>query len=319
MKISIVGSAGFIGTNLSRKLSDYTHVNIDKLPLNSDKKEMVVADVRDYATLKNAIPSSDWIVLLAAEHRDDVSPISLYYDVNVEGTKNIIKVAEELNINKILFTSSVAVYGLNKNNPDEGFPVDPFNHYGKSKFEAEELLRGWYEKDPQNRTLVVVRPTVVFGPKNRGNVYNLLRQIASGKFLMIGSGENKKSMAYVENVTGFMKHIISQDLKGYHLYNYADKPDLTTNELVIQSQASLGTGKQPIRVPYFVGYAAGLFFDLVAKLTNKKLPISSIRVKKFCATTQYDATKMLQTGYKPDYSLRDGIDITIKSIQNGDN
>ena len=80
-------------------------------------------------------------------------------------------------VKNIIFTSSVAVYGLNKKNPNEQRPTDPFNHYGKSKLKAEEVLREWYEKDPENRQVQIIRPTVIFGERNRGNVYNLLKQI----------------------------------------------------------------------------------------------------------------------------------------------
>lgn len=318
MKITVVGGAGFIGSNLLKKLTAHAVVNIDKSKLNIDGKEMLVGDVRDYNSLQDTIAPTDWLVVLAAEHRDDVSPASLYYDVNVEGIKNVLKVADERNIKQILFTSSVAVYGLNKENPNEEHPVDPFNHYGKSKYEAEELLRSWYEKDPHGRTLVIIRPTVVFGPKNRGNVYNLLRQIASGRFLMIGSGENKKSMAYVENMTGFIQYCIEKDIRGYYLFNYADKPDLTTKELVDHAYLSLEGKKGSIQIPYFVGYAAGIAFDILAKMLNRKFPISSVRVQKFCATTQFDASKAIAFGYTPKYSLKDGIDITIKSIRDTD-
>jgi len=66
------------------------------------------------------------VVLLAAEHRDDVSPISLYYDVNVQGAKNVLNAMDKNSIKSIVFTSSVAVYGLNKSNPDETHPADPY-------------------------------------------------------------------------------------------------------------------------------------------------------------------------------------------------
>jgi nucleoside-diphosphate-sugar epimerase len=104
-------------------------------------------------------------------------------------------VAEEKGIKTIVFTSSVAIYGFAPLGTDESGEINYFNDYGRTKYEAELVYKAWYEKDPENRKLVIVRPTVVFDEQNRGNVYNLLRQIASGKFMMIGNGENRKSMA----------------------------------------------------------------------------------------------------------------------------
>lgn len=313
-KVSIIGGSGFIGENLHHALqSEYEVCNIDKN--QSSSFSTVIADVRNISELNAAIQNPDWIVLLAAEHKDNVSPFSLYYDVNVKGTENVLNLMREKNIRKIIFTSTVAVYGLNKTNPDENFPTEPFNDYGKSKLQAEELLRAWYNEAPQDRTLIIVRPTVVFGPKNKGNVYNLLQQILSGKFLMIGNGENKKSMAYVGNLVSFI-HFSMNETKGtgYQLFNYADKPDLTTNQLVkIISQLS-GTKLSQLRIPYFVGYLAGLTFDMMSKITGKEMVISSIRIKKFCATTQYSNKKVEEFDFKAPMTLQEGLNQTIKSL-----
>lgn len=312
--MSIIGGSGFIGENLHHALqSEYEVCNIDKN--QSSSFSTVIADVRNISELNAAIQNPDWIVLLAAEHKDNVSPFSLYYDVNVKGTENVLNLMREKNIRKIIFTSTVAVYGLNKTNPDENFPTEPFNDYGKSKLQAEELLRAWYNEAPQDRTLIIVRPTVVFGPKNKGNVYNLLQQILSGKFLMIGNGENKKSMAYVGNLVSFI-HFSMNETKGtgYQLFNYADKPDLTTNQLVkIISQLS-GTKLSQLRIPYFVGYLAGLTFDMMSKITGKEMAISSIRIKKFCATTQYSNKKVEEFDFKAPMTLQEGLNQTIKSL-----
>lgn len=314
MKIQVVGAGGFIGTNIKPKLKEHELVSIDKVPTNLVGDPMLVADVRDPIALSQVMSPSDWLVLLAAEHRDDVHPLSLYYDVNVEGVKNIINIVDKFKISRILFTSSVAVYGLNKDNPNEEHIVDPFNHYGKSKFVAEELLREWYLRAPLERTLIILRPTVVFGPKNRGNVYNLLSQISSGRFMMIGRGKNKKSMAFVENITDFIRYCIEKNMNGYQLFNYADKPDLTTKQLVCHSQKLLEGKAINIRIPYFIGYIAGMFFDFLSMVSGRKFPISAVRVKKFCATTQFDASKIKTTGFIPKYSIEEGIDLTIASI-----
>lgn len=152
--------------------------------------------------------------------------------MNVQGTRNVIEAMNKNGVKNIIFTSSVAVYGLNKENPDENHPVDPFNHYGKSKWQAEDVLREWYQQQPEQRSLTIIRPTVIFGERNRGNVYNLLKQISGGKFAMVGAGTNYKSMAYVGNIVAFIKYLLSHSHAGYEVYNYIDKPDLSMNELV---------------------------------------------------------------------------------------
>ena len=215
MKVLIIGGSGFVGTRIIELLrKEHQVLNLDKNNSHFYPEITVIQDIRDTNTLTNKFEHQDAVILLAAEHRDDVSPTSLYYDVNVSGTKNVLNVMSEKGINNIIFTSSVAIYGLNKPNPDENFPPDPFNHYGKSKWQAEEALRDWYEESPDKRSLTIIRPTVIFGERNRGNVYNLLKQIATGRFLMVGNGKNKKSMAYVGNVASFVEYQLNNNKPG---------------------------------------------------------------------------------------------------------
>lgn len=310
--ITIIGGSGFVGTRLIGQLGQENCNNIDK---NLSVKYPDITTIQNILEigLSDSIPSStQTIVLLAAEHRDNVNPTSLYYDVNVQGTKNVLETMDKNGVKNIVFTSSVAVYGLNKKNPNEQHPVDPFNHYGKSKWQAEEVLREWYNKDKENRSLTIIRPTVIFGERNRGNVYNLLKQIASGKFLMIGKGTNYKSMAYVGNVTAFIKYQLENLKPGYKLYNYIDKPDLDMNELVAQVEKSLNKKIPSTHFPYWLGMSGGYGFDILSKLTGKKFSVSSVRVKKFCATTQFDATAAHSSGFTAPYSLAEGLDRTLQ-------
>ena len=316
-KITIIGGSGFVGTRLINELGADLCANIDKNQSLTYPKSTILHNILDTGLSQKMPKDVDTVVLLAAEHRDDVSPVSLYYDVNVEGTRNVLKAMDERGITKIIFTSSVAVYGLGKANPNENHPVDPFNHYGKSKFQAEQVLQEWYNKDPQNRSVVIIRPTVIFGERNRGNVYNLLKQIASGRFLLIGKGLNKKSMAYVGNIAALIHYFTDNISIGYNIFNYVDKPDLTMRELVSHVEKELQRKVLPIRLPYWFGYSAGMLFDIMAKLSGKKFSVSAVRVKKFCATTQFDAFKVLNMGFKPKYTLMDGLSRTL-SYEFGD-
>ena len=217
---------------------------------------------------------------------------------------------DEAGIKNLIFTSSVAVYGLNKKNPKENHTKDPFNNYGKSKWEAEKTIKDWYDKDPAGKSVTIIRPTVIFGERNRGNVYNLLKQISSGKFIMIGDGQNKKSMAYVENIVAFIINRIENRQLGYNIYNYSDKPDYTMSEITTLIERKMSLNIPKIRIPYWLGLLGGYAFDLLAFLIQKKLSISSVRVKKFCATTQFDAEKS-HSVFRPPYTLEDGLNKTL--------
>ena len=312
-KICLIGASGFVGTRLIELISNNLKIkNIDKNPSHFFPENTEIGDVRDQECLDAGLADFDTVVLLAAEHRDDVSPVSLYYGVNVQGTKNVLAAMDKNGVKNIIFTSSVAIYGLNKTNPNETHPEDPFNHYGKSKWQAEEILREWYAKAPEHRSLTIIRPTVIFGERNRGNVYNLLKQIASGKFVMVGSGNNYKSMAYVGNIVSFIEYKLNNLSAGYEVYNYVDKPDLCMNELVAEVETSLNKKIPSVHLPYFAGMLGGYCFDIISKLMHKKFAVSSVRVKKFCATTQFDAEKVHNSGFVAPFTLSQGLDRTLQ-------
>lgn len=307
MRITLIGASGFVGTRLMSILNDNHQLrNIDLQTSSSFPKLTVTGDVRDQAQMNSLLSETDIVVLLAAQHRDDVTPTSLYYDTNVEGMKNVLHAMQLNGVKRLLFFSTVAIYGLNKDNPNENSPADPFNHYGKSKWQAETILQEWY-KEHQDWNIDIIRPTVIFGEKNRGNVYNLLHQLATGRFCRVGKGTNIKSMAYVGNVAAFAEYLIENVTEGYNVYNYADKPDMDMNALTELVCNALGKKRLPVRIPYWLGMAGGYIFDLLSILSQKNFTISSIRVKKYCATTQYDATKELNTEFFPPYTLKEGL------------
>lgn len=312
--INVIGGSGFLGTRLVRRLSSKEQLTVqitDKAPSKAYPDLVTLGDVRSVEQLRTSIANESVIINLAAEHRDDVRPLSLYGDVNVGGARNICTVAREKSVQTIIFTSSVAVYGFAPIGTDESGKISPFNDYGRTKYEAEQVFKDWQAEVPTERTLVIIRPTVVFGEQNRGNVYNLLRQIASRKFVMVGHGENRKSMAYVENIAAFIE--FSMGFKpGVHIYNFIDKPDFTMNSLVANVNRILGRPEKiGFRVPFAVGYMIGKGFDLVAALSGKRFAISSIRVKKFCANSVYN-NAIDQTGFVSPVPLEQALEQTVR-------
>lgn len=267
MKVTIIGGSGFIGTRIVDHFTqfkgyDFRIVDIRDSHFFNDIT--TIGDVRDQQQMDSALAGTDLVILLAAQHRDNVTPTSLYYDTNVGGMRTTLRAMERNGVKRILFFSSVAVYGINKDNPDETSPKDPFNHYGKSKWQAEQLLQEWHTMHA-DWNINVVRPTVTFGERNRGNVFN-----------------------------------------------YIDKPDYDMNQLVQHVETVLQKRLPAIRIPYAIGMAGGYCLDALAWLLRRKFAISAVRVKKFCATTEYDATRMQQTGFKPPYTLADGLARTLE-------
>jgi len=310
MNILITGGSGFVGSNLINVLSNSNSIlNIDKKESKWHKSISKILNINDEQNLNKIQFQADMIIHLAAEHRDDVKPKSLYQEVNVEGTKNIIKFAENRDINSIIFFSSVAVYGFAKRGTDENGKINPFNDYGSTKWLAEVELNKWYEKNPEKRRLIIIRPTVIFGPRNRGNFYNLINQVASSKFVMVGRGKNYKSLAYIDNVIDFVKKSLELD-KGNYCFNFIDKPESNMNKIMSVIYEALGKKKPKIYIPFFIAYSLAKLLDISSFISKKKFAISSIRIKKFCSDTSFE-TSVSKIGFKSKYSIEDAIKKTV--------
>lgn len=311
-KITVIGGSGFVGTNLCKQLiskkQDFEIIDLKKSNQFPDKCK--IADVRDLNSLRQAI-TGNVVVNLAAVHRDDVRDKFEYQRTNVDGAENVALVCKEKGIDKIIFTSTVAVYGFADPGTDENGPINPFNEYGRTKYEAEEKLRSWHATG--DHSLIIVRPTVIFGEGNRGNVFNLFNQIASGKFVMVGKGKNKKSIAYIENVVAFLEACISTDLN-YGVFNYVDSPNFTMNELISQVLRTVKNKDNiGLRLPYWLGMLFGYAADFVAKISGRNLPISSIRIKKFTASTEFVSAKGTLECFEAPFTLSEGIHRTLTS------
>ncbi len=307
MKIVVIGGSGFIGTRLVSHLLQRGHdVAIYDIAASAAHPERVVlGDVRDTAALTRALAGADAAINLAAEHRDDVRPESRYFDVNVDGAESLVAAAEKNALRRILFVSSAAVYGFDQANANESAPLLPANAYGKSKVEAENVYRRWCAADA-SRALLIVRPTVVFGEGNRGNVHHLVEQIRRGRFLMIGRGDNRKSIAYVGNLVEFLGTRL-ETAAGVHLYNYADKPDKSMRELAATIGTLTGRATPRLAVPYWLAWSIGGLCDGLARIRGKPLLISRVRVRKFCADTRIDAAALERSGFAPSHTIEEGL------------
>ena len=301
----IIGGSGFVGNALITLLGKENCFNIDKNPSKLYPDITFICDIRYPIDFYFNFKIHN-IILLAAEHKDDVTPISLYYDVNVNGTINVLNFMNKHNIKNLIFLSSVAVYGLNLNFPNELFPPNPFNHYGKSKLQAENEIIKWFSLNENQKKITIIRPTVIFGEGNRGNVFNLIKQIIDDKMIQIGNGLNYKSIAYIGNVVDFISHNINNTDLGLKIFNYSDTPDYNMNEFVHIVNESANRKKRYLKISYKFALLIGFIFDLFSFLTNKKFNISSIRIKKYCSNTQIDSNKAF-VNFKPKFTLKEGI------------
>lgn len=332
MKILITGGSGFIAEYFHRDLGALGHelVTLDLITPTpgtpSAASAYIHGDIRDPKALDEAMQGVDLVVNLAAAHHDFGIAHDTYYSVNEHGSQMVCDAMDRAGVKNVIFYSTVATYGDAQPPHHEEAPTQPNSPYGGSKLKGEAVFSNWVNKG-DGRNALIIRPTVTFGVHNFANMYSLIRQIDSGKYARFGPGTNIKSLSYVENIvdatlflSGLKADKPNREIENFEIFNFIDKPDLTSTE--ISDHVSKCLGKKPApALPYFVGMLLGLPFDVVIKLTGKNLPISTARVKKMFKTqTKFEADKLLSTGYTPKVELKEGINRMVQwYLQSGKN
>jgi nucleoside-diphosphate-sugar epimerase len=316
-KIAVTGGSGFIGAYFCRLLKnrgdEVVILDLVKPTEFSPHDLFVEGDIRDEVAVRKAFDGCDSVIHLAAAHHDFGIEEETYYSVNEGGLDVMTSVMDELDIKDIVFYSTVAVYGSAPPPLSEETKPEPESFYGKSKLKGEELLKRWVEKG-DGRNCLVIRPTVTYGPENFANMYSLLRQIDNGKFFFASGSNNIKSLSYIENITDATLFLMSKDgLAPFEIFNYIDKPDLTSVEIAETCYDSLGKKLPSWRPPTWLLLLGAKPFDVIIKLTGKNLPVSTARVKKlFVDQTKFEAQKIIDAGFEAKASVREGIDRTAK-------
>lgn len=314
-RIVVTGGSGFIGAHFCHVLKERGDeiVNLDLVEPSADipQDRFVQGDIRDEAAVREAFEGCDEILHLAAAHHDFGIEEKTFYDVNEEGLRVITSVMDELKMRRMIFYSTVAVYGNAPPPLSEETTPQPESFYGKSKLAGEKVLENWVELGDDRRCLVI-RPTVTYGPNNFANMYSLLRQVDKGRFFFASGSSNIKSLSYIENIADATLFLMEKDdLAAFEIFNYIDKPDLTSVEIAEACYDSLDKRIPSMRIPLWLLLLGAKPFDLMISLTGKNLPVSTARVKKlFVDQTKFEAQKIIDVGFKAEASVRDGIERT---------
>jgi nucleoside-diphosphate-sugar epimerase len=275
------------------------------------KNNVIKGDILDYEHLTESIPSdTDLIIHLAAEHKDEGPSVKDYFRVNELGTSHITKAAIENHVKKILFFSTVGVYG-EQICADEKSQLKPINPYGESKVAAEKIILNW-SNESAGRSGLIVRPTAVYGPDNRANIYRLIKQASTGMFIMPGDGKHHKSVVYVENVVASCLFLLDHFSPGISQFNLVDEPSIPLNELVAIIRSSSGKSRSVIHVPLLLLKCLLPIYGILQLMKKRSRSLSFSRLDKFGSSSQFDGQKIRNLGFKQPASTEDGIRKTIE-------
>ncbi|WP_420414603.1 NAD-dependent epimerase/dehydratase family protein [Roseibium sp.] len=301
----VFGGAGFIGSHLLRTLKgsgQYDELVCVDLVSPADPIDGVdykIADVRQPLSA-DLCQSPDEIYNLAAVHRTPGHETHEYYETNIAGATHICEFARAKQAKKIIFTSSIAVYGPDEAPKEETTAPAPQSAYGWSKLLAEQIQQSWQQEGP-DRKLVIVRPAVVFGAGEKGNFTRLAGALKKGFFLYPGRKDTIKACGYVGELIRTMKFMLEQD-EGQSLYNFCYAKPYTIEE-ICQSFGRVGGLSQPKGVvPLPLMKLASLPFEVLNALGFKN-GINRARIQKLVVSTNIVPAKLVASGYAYETDL----------------
>ena len=260
MKIIITGATGFVGSNLSKYLEDKGNV-VGKLSLRKS----------DWILNKNA----DVIIHLAGKAHDtaNTSADDEYFKVNRDLTIQLFEEFLNSEIRDFIYFSSVkATADTIEGILDENHPSDPKTPYGKSKLEAENYLLS--KQLRENKRLFIIRPCMIHGPGNKGNLNLLYKVVEKGIPWPLADFDNQRSFLSIDNLNFLIERIISDQNMTSGIYNFSDDKALSTNDLVKIIANTSGKTERLLKIPKHL-------ISFIAKTGDYlKLPLNSERLKK---------------------------------------
>tara|TARA_R110000744_G_C19371292_1_gene562663 strand:+ start:13190 stop:14185 length:996 start_codon:yes stop_codon:yes gene_type:complete len=314
----LFGGSGYIGTNLLSQILDesvFEKIYIcDIRPLlgfdfEKDKGRVIYIeiDVRKpiFIDLIESDVEKSWIFNFAAVHREPGHEYHEYFDTNIPGAKNINEFARKTGIKNIFFTSSIAPYGKSLFERTEASTLYPETAYGTSKALAEEIHKTWLAED-ESRRLVIVRPSVIFGPKDPGNVYRMIKALKKGTFILPNGGNIVKGYGYVFGLVESILYTINKKDR-LIIYNYAENPLVHLKEMVNIAKKELGYKKPTLKMSVTMLAFIAFFVQKGYKLIGKKSDIHPVRVKKAGFPTNIRPQYLISNDFEFKYDFKNAL------------
>ncbi len=323
-RVAVTGAPGWLGTALVRALlTGGRHgahegpgvsvralvkpgIPLGELRMLEGDLEIVTADLRDSRTLEGCLEGVDSLVHAASLiHPQRISEL---YAVNVDGTRHLLEEAVRSGLQRVVYISSNSPVGVSRG-PSHVMNEDdvprPYFHYGRSKLEAEELVRAVHGAG--HVETVILRPCWFYGPQQPARQTRFFRMIQGGRPLVFGTGENLRSMSFIDNVVqGVLLGLDSSAASG-RTYWIADERPYTFNEIISVVGSLLGVASlRPRHLPAITSNACQLVDHLVQSvgLYQKEIHVAG-ELSSTIAVSIEAAAKDL--GYVPQVALEEGM------------
>jgi nucleoside-diphosphate-sugar epimerase len=311
MRVLVTGANGFVGRALLDRLAtsaDFepiASIRSDSMPDRPEKLKVVrTTGLQSDTDWSDALDQVSVVIHCASRvhvmNDRETDPLGVYRSVNVEGTLNLARQAVNKGVRRFIFLSSIKVNGESTrlNQPytadTSPAPVDP---YGISKLEAEQGLREIAAHSAME--VVIIRPTLVYGPGVKANFLNMMRWLNKGVPLPFGAIDNRRSLVALANLVDVVVVCITHPAAVNQTFLVSDGEDLSTTQLLVRMGHVLGKPARLLPVPSWL-------LELGATLLGKK----SLS-QRLCGSLQVDITKTRELlGWNPPVSVDDALILT---------
>jgi GlcNAc-P-P-Und epimerase len=325
-KYLITGGSGFIGSNLIDYLIDK-----EKIPeadvrvlvppwevlenLYGHKLEIVIGDIRDQKLVGELTKGIDIVYHLAAKTVIEGGTYDYYKDTNVDGTRFLLEASAKQKVKKFIYFSSISVYGLpawkgDMENYDESSHQEPSEPYGKTKLEGEKLVKDAYKR--WKMPYIIIRPTTVYGPRDKAGIYQLMTAIDKKLFFYIGDAKNKMDYVFVADLVSGVRKVEKSSVKNENFILGIGKSQ-TQREIVVSIASALGVEAPNLFIPKFFALMLSFIVNITSRFIGFKSILYPSRVKVLTSNCYFNTSKAAELfGYLPKYQIEEGAKITAK-------
>jgi len=297
MKIFITGATGFIGSHLLEALLAEGHEVMALIRKNNDAQKLKEKGAKPLETdLRNIkaemLDGVEAVFHLAAIRYEWGHLPKDYEKVNIEATKNLLKIAEKTKIKKFIYGSSVFVFGYPRRIPiDETFSYAPTTEYARSKMKAERTVKKY--SDECGLQTVIIRPTMTYGPEDtKGMLLKLAKLIKNKKFAIIGNGLNFIHLTHIDDVVRGFQKALQTEIKSDD-FIIASKKAVSQKDLIDLVAKELNVKIWPIRIPHWLAISVGYANETIYKL-GMRLKIGYFFKEPFISRSKVDIISQSQ-------------------------
>jgi nucleoside-diphosphate-sugar epimerase len=312
----VTGAPGWLGSTLvgrliGRPVRCLVEAGADSSELARHGAEIINGDLRSAESLARLFEGAKGATVFhAAGVIHPSRGVKQFYQVNVDGTKNLLAAARKAGVRRFVHVSSNSPIGTNPTPAhvfDENAPYHPYMHYGRSKMLAEQAVKAAVDLET-----VIIRPPWFYGPNQPARQTTFFSMIKNGKVPLVGNGENRRSMAYVDNICQGLLLCESVTAARGQTYWIADRRPYTMNEIistiedVMEKDFGIVPARKRIKLPSLaseVAWLADKTLQGVGVYQQKLHVLSEMNKSIACSVAKAER----ELGYKPEIELREGM------------